>query len=247
MEAISRHSTIIFLLCFVFLASNTARGSQPMKTVLENGMIVVLKENHVAPVVSLHVYVKAGSIYEREYLGRGISHNLEHLMSNGTEKRSKDQIDRMIEDIGNVSNAYTTKDHTSYYITTASSYFDTGLDILSDYIQNPQFPEEEVESERGVIINEINMGKDSASRRLYNLFFKTMLREHPARLPVIGYRELFEEITREDIQNYYNRMYVPNNMVFVAVGDFDKSEALSKIKEAFKDFKRGPMPNLTSG
>ncbi len=244
MKGTKRYSIVILLCCFALMAGNAARGSQPIKTILDNGMTVIVKENHTAPVVSLHLYVKAGSIYEREYLGRGISHNLEHLLSSGTEKRTREEIDQIIEDIGNVSNAYTTRDHTSYFITTASSYFDAALDVLSDNVQNPTFPEEEVESERGVIINEINMGKDNPGRQLYQLLSKTMFRQHPIKLPVIGYRELFEKITREDIVTYYNRMYVPNNIIFVAVGDFDAAETLAKIEDAFKDFERGPTPEL---
>jgi len=221
-------------------------GSDTMiRTVLDDGMIVILKENHAAPVVSLQFFVKAGSIYEREYLGRGISHNLEHLMSNGTKRRTKEQINQIIEEIGNASNAYTTKDHASYFITTASSYFDTALDVLSDYIQNPVFPEEEVESERGVILNEINMRKDDPESQLYELFSNTMFREHPVGIPTIGYRELFEKTTREDIINYHKRMYVPNNMIFVVVGDFDSAATLPKIKDFFKDFSRGPYPDFT--
>ena len=72
-----------------------------------------------------------------------------------------------------------------------------------------------------------------------------MFREHPVRIPTIRYRELFEKTVREDIVDYYNRMYVPNNLIFVAVGDFDTAETLSKIKDAFKDFERGPMPDLS--
>lgn len=230
---------------FTFFLNGMAMSSEPLRTVLDNGMIVILKENHFAPVVSFHVYVRAGSIYEGEYLGRGISHNLEHLMNSGTTKRTKEQINQIVEEIGNVSNAYTTKDHASYFITTASSYFDKALDVFSDYIQNPSFPEEEVEAERGVILNEINMGKDDPERQLFEIFSSAMFRKHPAGVPTIGYRELFEKTTRDDIVNYHKRMYIPNNMIFVAVGDFDSETALSKIKSAFKDFKRGPLPDFS--
>jgi zinc protease len=244
MNSIGRYIFMI-LLSFALMIGNVASGSEAVKTLLDNGMVVIVKENHAAPVVSLHVFVRAGSIYEREYLGRGISHNLEHLMSSGTQKRTKEQINQITEDIGNVSNAYTTKDHTSYYVTTASSYFDTALDVLSDYVQDPTFPQAEVDSERGVILNEINMHKDDPERRLYDLFSSTMFRDHPVGLPTIGYRELFEKTTRDDIVNYHKRMYVPNNMIFVVVGDVNTQKALAKIKEVFKDFQRGPFPDLS--
>ena len=236
---------IIMILSFALMIGSMASGSDAVRTVLDNGMVVIIKENHAAPVVSLHAYVRAGSIYEREYLGRGISHNLEHLMSSGTQKRTKEQINQIIEEIGNVSNAYTTRDHASYYVTTASSYFDTALDVLSDYIQNASIPQAEVDSERGVILNEINMGKDDPDRRLYDLFSSTMFRDNPVGVTTIGYRELFEKTTRDDIVNYYKRMYVPNNTIFVVVGDVNASDTLGKIKEAFKNFQRGPFPDLS--
>jgi zinc protease len=238
---------MIFLGCLAFTVNGIASDSstEPVRTVLDNGMVVIVKENHAASVVSLHAYVRAGSIYEREYLGRGISHNLEHLMSNGTQKRTKEQINQIVEEIGNVSNAYTTKDHTSYYITTASSYFDTALDVLSDYIQNASIPQAEVDSERGVILNEINMGKDDPDRRLYDLFSSSIFRDNPVGVTTIGYRELFEKTTRDDIVNYYKRMYVPNNTVFVVVGDINASDTLGKIKESFRNFQRGPFPDLS--
>jgi zinc protease len=233
------------ILSFALMIGSMASGSDAVRTVLDNGMVVIVKENHAAPVVSLHAYVRAGSIYEREYLGRGISHNLEHLMSSGTQKRTKEQINQIIEEIGNVSNAYTTRDHASYYVTTASSYFDTALDVLSDYIQNASIPQAEVDSERGVILNEINMGKDDPDSRLYYLFSSTMFRDNPVGVKTIGYRELFEKTTRDDIVNYYKRMYVPNNTVFVVVGDIKASDTLGKIKESFKNFQRGPFPDLS--
>jgi len=243
MNQIGRY--IIMILSFALMIGSMASGSDAVRTVLDNGMIVIVKENHAAPVVSLHAYVRAGSIYEREYLGRGISHNLEHLMSSGTQKRTKEQINQIIEEIGNVSNAYTTRDHASYYVTTASSYFDTALDVLSDYIQNASIPQAEVDSERGVILNEINMGKDDPDSRLYYLFSSTMFRDNPVGVKTIGYRELFEKTTRDDIVNYYKRMYVPNNTVFVVVGDIKASDTLGKIKESFKNFQRGPFPDLS--
>ncbi|MBD3182073.1 hypothetical protein GF312_07265 [Candidatus Poribacteria bacterium] len=241
-KSIRKCSLIVLLITLVAVFST--QGSEPVKKVLDNGLTIIVKENHAAPVVSLRVYVKAGSMYEGKYMGRGITHNLEHLMFSGTETRTREQIDQIMEDIGNISNAYTTKDHTSYYITTASLFFDTALDLLSDYIQNPTFPEEEVEAERGVILNEINIGKDNPSRQLYNLFARTMFREHPAKHPVIGYKELFVKTTREDILDYYSQMYVPNNMIFVVVGDVDSQVAMGKIERTFQDLQRGPTPDF---
>jgi zinc protease len=219
-----------------------ARAGETIKRVLpENGLTVILRENHSAPVVSLRLYVKAGSILEGKYLGAGISHYCEHLLSDGTTNRTMEAIDEEVEAIGGGYNAYTTKDHTCYYIETSSEHFDKALDVLADQGMNATLPQEAVDTQRGIIIREINMGYDEPARRIYNLFGEAMFRSHPARYPVIGHVQNFERLTREDVLDYHSRMYVPNNMVFVAVGDFDAEEAYDKIHAAFREFERKPI------
>lgn len=230
------------VLVLILVASGVATAGETFRRVLpENGLTVVLRENHASPVVNLRVYVKAGSIYEEEYLGAGISHYCEHLLSDGTTTRTLEEIEQAVDAIGGGSNAYTTKDHTCYFIETSSEHFDRALDILSDEAMNATMPQDAVDAQHGVIVREINMGYDEPGRRLYNLFGEVMYRRHPARFPVIGYVENFERLTREDVLTYKDRMYVPNNMVFVAVGDFDTEEAFRKIRNAFADFERKPF------
>ena len=231
----------IALLAVVALAATATAGETIKRVLPENGLTVILRENRSAPVVNLRMYVKAGSILEGEYLGCGISHYCEHLLSDGTTTRTLDQIEEELNEIGGGSNAYTTKDHTCYFIETSTEHFDQALDILADWGMNATFPEEAVEAQRGVITREISMGYDEPARRVYNLFGEAMFRCHPAKYPVIGYLENFEDVTREDLLDYKSRMYVPNNMIFVAVGDFDAEVAYEKIHEAFKDFERKPI------
>lgn len=224
------------------LAAGTSLADETFKTQLpENGLTVILKEDHSAPVVNLRCYVKAGSITEREYLEAGLSHYLEHTVGTGTTNRTAEQIRAEIEAIGGASNAYTTKDHTCYFVETSSRYFDEALDLLADKMINATLPPEHCEIQKGVIIREINMGYDEPNRRIYNLFGQVMFRQHPARHPVIGYVEVFEQMDRDDLVAYHDRMYVPNNMIFVAVGDFDVDDAHAKIHEAFKDFERAAL------
>lgn len=204
---------------------------------LESGMSGILKENHSSSVVSLQVFIKAGSMHEGEYEGSGISHFIEHVIDDGTTNRSRAEIDRLTESIGNESNAYTWKDHTKYYITTASAYFDLALDLLADCLQNATFPEGEVEIQRGVIINEFNKEADEPESKLQNLFYETAFQVHPVRLPVIGYVDRFCELRRADLIKFYKRVYVPENLIFVAVGDFETAKVLDKIQRAFENFK----------
>ena len=246
----SNRTGLVALLAVAVIVAGiaTAAAGETIKRVLpENGLTVILQENHSAPVVNLRMYVKAGSILEEEYLGCGISHYCEHLLSDGTPTRTVEQIEEELNEIGGGSNAYTTKDHTCYFIETSREHFDQALDILADWGMNATFPEEAVETQRGIITREINMGYDEPARRVYNLFGEAMFRCHPARYPVIGYIENFERVTRDDLLAYKARMYVPNNMIFVAVGDFDAEVAYEKIREAFADFERKPFdtPALT--
>jgi zinc protease len=228
----------VLLVQAVILPAAIAQEQQPKKVVLDNGMTVVLLENHNAPVVTIQAWVGAGSIREQEFAGSGISHFVEHMLFKGTERRSVGQIGQEVKEAGGETNAYTGYDKTVYYITFHSDYFDKALDILSDALMNSTFDPAEVEREREVIVKEIKMNRDDPFRRMYTDAQATAYAVHPYGSPVIGYENLFRGLTRDDLVTYYHRLYVPNNVTFIAVGDFDQEQALAKIKDAFKDFQR---------
>ena len=207
-------------------------------------MTVILKEIHHAPIVSFQAYVKVGSIHEGKYLGTGISHFIEHLIDDGTERRTREEIDNLVEAIGNASNAYTTKDHSQDHITTSRQYLIDALDLLSDCIKQSTFPHDEVEIQRGVIWNELNSELDEPTQVLSDLYYETAFREHPVRFPVGGYKELFVELTRNDLVEFYQQHYVPDNLIFVATGDFQLEEMLERIDKAFQDFPRRSPPTI---
>ncbi|UCD57185.1 MAG: insulinase family protein [Candidatus Hydrogenedentota bacterium] len=216
-------------------------GSVPVRVVLDNGMVVILLENRNAPVATIHAWVGAGSVTEGEFTGSGISHFVEHMLFKGTERRSVGQLGQEVKESGGKTNAYTSYDKTVYYITCHSDYFDKALDIMADALMHSVFDPAEAEREREVIIKEIKMSRDHPFRRLYLMAHQTAYAVHPYRNPVIGYESLLGRLTRDDLLTYYRRLYVPNNIALVAVGDFDSSEALPKIREAFRDFKRGSI------
>ena len=144
--------------------------------------------------------------------------------------------------LGGQIGGYTSFDRTVLYLVVPGDHFVTALDVLADALMNSAFDPEELKKEREVILREIDMGEDDPDRFLSRLFWSTFYHEHPYRYPVIGYRTLFEELTREDLLDYYHRMYRPNNIILVGVGDFDSQTALVHIKEAFADFERGSLP-----
>ena len=203
---------------------------------MENGLKVILEENHNAPVVALQIWVKLGSGDERDEEA-GICHFIEHMLFKGTEKRKVRQMVREIESLGGTINAYTSYDQTVYHVTLASRYAHIGLDILSDAIQHSTFDPLEIERERVVILEEIRRGKDDPSRRLFNQTMATLFQKHPYRRPIIGDEKTVQAITRDQIVSFFKRWYVPNHMVFIGVGDFDLYEMGIKVKDTFKAFK----------
>ncbi|MDI6703512.1 MAG: pitrilysin family protein [bacterium] len=232
--------TYLFVTILLITSIFQIEAKEAKRYVLPNGMVVILREIHTAPVVALQVWVRAGSASEGEYLGTGISHYVEHMLFKGTSKRGVGEIAKEIRGAGGELDGYTSFDYTVYWVTLGSRYFDLGLDVLADAVMHPSFDPEELEKEREVILKEINMLIDSPEHYLSNIFWQEVFQIHPYRHPIIGYRDLFKKITREDILRYYHRMYIPNNIIFVATGDLDENEAIIKIKEAFCNFKRKP-------
>jgi zinc protease len=205
---------------------------------LANGMDVLLAERRAAPVCTVQVWVRAGSITEDELPGSGISHFVEHMLFKGTAKRGVRQMDREFAAAGGHDNAYTSGERTVYHITLPAKNFAVALDGLADAVQNAAFAPEEVEREREVIVKEINLGEDDPGRILYRYISQTEYQVAPERHPVIGYRPVFEKITRAQLVGYWRRMYSPGNLVFVAAGDFDAKAALKQVQAAFAGFER---------
>ncbi|MCP3676037.1 MAG: insulinase family protein [Deltaproteobacteria bacterium] len=207
----------------------------PYRTKLDSGLTLILEEDHSAPVVSFQMWVNIGAADEGRDVAGG-SHLLEHMLFKGTEKREVGQIAGEVEAAGGYINAYTSHDNTVYYLMVASRYFDRGLDILSDAIQNSSLDVKEVEREKEVVLEEIRMGEDSPRRVLYRKLLASAFTSHPYGRPVIGTRESVRGISRKKLHSFFKRWYVPSNMTLVVVGDFEREEALKEIKESFRGF-----------
>ena len=206
---------------------------------MDNGLKVILEENKTSPVVALQIWVKVGSADENDEEA-GICHFIEHMLFKGTDKRKVREAAREIESLGGTINAYTSYDQTVYHITIASRYAEIGLDILNDAIQHSTFDPLEFEREREVILEEIRRGEDDPSRRLFRQTMTTLYQQHPYRRPVIGYQNTIRSIQRNQMVTFFKKWYVPNRMVFIAVGDFNTDEMEGKVRNAFKEFKTSP-------
>lgn len=219
--------------------------AQPVhRRVLENGLTVLVREDSSSQVSSVQLWVKTGSIHEGALLGAGVSHYLEHMLFKGTDKRTGKQISREVQSLGGYINAYTTFDRTVYYIDLPSENTVGAVDILADAAFNSTLPEEEVEKERQVILREIDMGKDDPDRLLGRALFETAYRVHPYKYPVIGYKDIFETVTRDELVTYYKTRYVPNNMVLVITGDVDAAELFKSTAEILDSFPRQRLESL---
>ncbi|MFC1866726.1 M16 family metallopeptidase [Thermodesulfobacteriota bacterium] len=235
-------SSIFMLFYLLFLntlfstnaeAVTITEGAQRFK--LNNGLNVILKEDHSAPVASIQVWIKTGSANESEEVA-GITHLIEHMIFKGTPTRKTGEIARSIEASGGKINAYTSFDRTVYFAEIAASHFDTALDVLLDAIQNSLFDPSELEREREVVLEEYRRSLDLPQRRLNWAIFDLSYKKHPYRRPIIGYETSIRSIDRDDILNYMNRWYTPENMVLVAVGDFNTPDALKTIRTFTKNF-----------
>ena len=180
---------------------------------LSNGITLLLEERRDIPVVHIQVWVRAGSIYERDYYGSGISHFVEHMIFKGAETQPVGEVAREITQLGGEIGAYTSFDHTAYWVNVPSDAWEEALKILGEALLHPSFEEKEVEKERKVILREMDMDEDDPERILTHYFFENFFLSHPYRYPVIGKREIFLRLKRSDLFDYHRKTYIPSNIL----------------------------------
>ncbi len=209
---------------------------------LANGLVLIVQEDHSAPVVSVQAWVQTGSIHEGAHEGAGLSHIVEHMLFKGTETRTTSGFAQTIQDAGGYVNAYTSFDRTVYWIDIPSKGVNTALDLLSDAMQHSTMPVEEYVKEQEVIRREFAMGQDDPDRVSGMNLFSAAYRQHPYRHPVIGHFDIFNGLTREDVFGYYKSRYVPNNTFFVVVGDVDPEAIRTQLEAHYQNSPRRSLP-----
>jgi len=210
--------------------------SSAQKWVLPNGLPIIVQEDHSAPVASVQAWCATGSIDEDAHLGAGLSHILEHMLFKGTQTRSTNEIAQKIQDVGGYINAYTSFDRTVFWIDVPKDGVATALDVLADAMMNSTLPPEEYRKEQEVIRREFAMGMDDPDRMAGLLLFATAYQRHPYRFPVIGEIEIYNQLTQEQVMQYYKTRYVPNNLTFTIVGDVDAEKVRQQLTELFKPY-----------
>lgn len=179
------------------------------------------------------VLVGSGSRYENKK-NNGISHFLEHMAFKGTKKRpTAREINSLIDGIGAESNAFTGKEYTGYYIKSSSQHLDLSLDILSDILSDSLLDSSEIDRERGVILEEMNMYEDSPARKIGDIFENLLYGDTPMGWDTLGQKKNIKEITHEDFIEYKKKFYSADNMCLVIAGKFEETEILKKAEQFF--------------
>lgn len=232
-------AAVLLLALGVLAFANPAYGASvtdgALRFKLENGLTVILKEDHSAPVAALQLWVKTGSANEQEQEA-GITHFIEHLIFKGTPKRKTGEIARTIEASGGEINAYTSFDRTVYYVEISSDRFTTALEVLLDAVLHALFDPMEVQREREVVLEEYRRSLDLPRTRLTWEMMRLRYQVHPYGRPIIGLESTIRSFDRPMVAHYVEKWYGPENMVLSAVGDFDADSAIEMIRKLAVEF-----------
>ncbi len=209
------------------------------KTTLKNGLRIITAPKQDSLATTFLILVEAGSKYETKEIN-GISHFLEHMCFKGTKKRPKSiDVSSELDSIGASYNAFTGMEYTGYYAKSRPENFNTILDVVSDIYLNQVFNRREIDKERGVIIEEINMYEDLPMRRVQELFTSLLYGDQPAGWDIAGKKEVIKKLEQEDFLKYRGEHYLAQSTIAVVAGKFDEKKIISKIENVFAGIKSG--------
>ncbi|HXE12552.1 MAG TPA: pitrilysin family protein [Bryobacteraceae bacterium] len=224
------------------LPSESKGPREIQTTVLPNGLRIVTESMPSVRSVSLGIWVGTGSRVERG-AENGLSHFIEHMVFKGTANRSAEDIARSVDSIGGGLDAFTSKELVSFNTKVLDEHLPIALDILSDMVLNPLFREDDIEKEKGVILEEIKSELDQPEFVLHEMFIGNFWKGHGLGRPILGTRETVKKYNRELLFDFYNRVYTPKNIVITAAGSLDHETIVRLVAERFSDLRdRGLLP-----
>lgn len=213
-------------------------GKDEIVSVLRNGLVVITKRV-ASPVVAVRGVALTGGVYEGKWLGGGLSHLLEHLVAGGSNgRRTEEQNKELLQAIGNNSNAFTTEDHTAFFVNTTPEHMEQAVDLVTGWMFTASITPDEYHREYQVVQRELEMGKGEPDRQLFYMMAMNRYHYSPARVPVIGYQAVIQGLSRDDVYSYFKQAYVPNNMMFVVAGNEDPEKMLKAV-ERYSDYPPG--------
>jgi zinc protease len=233
--------SVLVLLSIIIIALPAAgQDLKVTEKVLPNGLKVLLKEEHKAPVVTFQVWYRVGSRNER--LGKtGVSHVLEHMMFKGTKKYGPKQFSQTVQRNGGNDNAFTSKDYTAYFENFAADRLEIAMDLEADRMQGLLLDPKDFLSERDVVMEERRMRtEDDPTAVMGEQMMAAAFSAHPYQWPVIGWMADLKNLTRDDLEKQYRTYYAPNNATIVVVGDFESAKVLALVERFFAGIPRGP-------
>src|SRR5438034_2900161 len=222
--------------------ASAAPPSPVTEVTLDNGLRVLVLEDHRNPIVTVQTWYRVGS--RNEVPGKtGLAHFLEHLMFKGTPTHGKGQFARVVEQNGGQDNAFTSHDVTSYYVNIAADRVDMVLALEADRMRHLLLDPKEIESERQVVMEERRTRtEDDPDGYLSEEFLAAAYKAHPYGWPIIGWMSDILRIDPTELRAFYNRYYLPNNALLVVAGDVETARVLARVREAFGRIPRGPDP-----
>jgi len=206
------------------------------KSTLANGLRIVTENIDSVKSISVGIWVKTGSRNETPEQA-GVTHFLEHMLFKGTDKRSAFEIAQSMESVGGYLNAFTSSEYTCYYARCVDEQLGRALDVLSDMVLNPSFPEEEIEKEKKVVIEEMKMYRDSPDDFLFEAFTTKMFENHALGRPILGFEETVSAFTRDDLYEYMNDRYRPDNLMVAVAGNVNHEKVVKLVSSYFVDMK----------
>jgi zinc protease len=225
------------LIVFSYAGFPAAEKSNVTEVILDNGMKVLVKPDHRAPVVVAQVWYRIGSSYEPDGI-TGVSHVLEHMMFKGTEKYPNGEFNRIIAENGGKDNAFTGRDYTAYFQTLEKSRLAVSMELESDRMRGMLLDKDEFAKELKVVIEERRMRtEDNAESKVYEKFNEVAFPGHPYGRPVIGWMRDLKDLEVADLHKWYQRYYSPANAILVVVGDVEPSDVIAMAKKYYGSIK----------
>ncbi|MBI4836752.1 MAG: insulinase family protein [Candidatus Abawacabacteria bacterium] len=211
-------------------------------TNLPNGLRIISGHLPQTEVATVLVLVGTGSRFETRDIN-GVSHFLEHLFFKGAKKYPDTRaVSEAVDGVGGEFNAFTGKDYTGYYVRAAKEHVGLACDVISDMLLHATFKEEEIERERGVILEEINMYEDDPRSKVAESFEEQLFGDQPLGWNIAGPKDVIKRVSREEIMNYRSRTYVPQNIVVVVTGSIEHAQVVTLVQRYFSFTNDGPVP-----
>jgi len=213
------------------------KKSTVLKTVLDNGIRLIVKENPSIPIVTVQVSFLSGVRFEEE-AQNGINNFIAVLLTKGTRNQSSLEIAKKVERMAGSLNGFSGYNSFGLTFTFLSQHFEDAFNLLTEVIRQPSFDKEEMEKRRKLILASIRQQEDDLSRLVFKLFRKTLYEKHPYRMDTLGTLDSIQRLTQKDLKEYYRRIVIPENMVLTVVGDVDQKQILLAVKQGFGELKR---------